>query len=177
MTFEEHVENIKKELGIDSNLQIVCGEDGARDYIESIREKNPSHAKCLEDMYLKSKNTRGIYPWSVDEDLILIKSKNYIGTLAHEMRHVWQYKKAKDKFCWSEPCRNKFKEYLDKMIYLVSEKELDANEYARDYCKKNGIGEFNRYRCKAHINYICRALFRPWILLCFIWVVFVFLLF
>ncbi|KFZ32286.1 hypothetical protein JS44_12495 [Anoxybacillus flavithermus] len=90
-------------------------------------------------MYLKSKNTRGIYPWSVDEDLILIKSKNYIGTLAHEMRHVWQYKKAKDKFCWSEPCRNKFKECLDKMIYLVSKKnwmqtntlEIIAKEWDR----------------------------------------------
>ncbi|KOS68383.1 hypothetical protein AEA09_07315 [Lysinibacillus contaminans] len=63
-----------------------------------------------------------------------MKDEEKIRTLAHELRHAWQYKNKEYKF--KIPNTN-FQKFMGNVIYWVSEKELDAHKYAKYYCRDN----------------------------------------
>ncbi|MDP4092549.1 MAG: DUF3920 family protein [Bacillota bacterium] len=72
----------------------------------------------------------GGFLWNDGQFIVAVKDENHIGTLAHEMRHAWQY-------------MNQVKEYKfgNKNIYDKREKEVNAYKYAIWYLKQYGLSE------------------------------------
>lgn len=144
-TFEEHAADIIKFLNLDNSLSIFVG-DWATKYAENndeiyLRE----HKKALKASF---KGVNGLYLWWENENTVLLTEKN-IGTLAHELRHAWQYKnREQEGFNFKKPS-GKIGRIIEKINYCGSRKEIDANMYARCYCKMAGMEKEARDYCKA----------------------------
>lgn len=113
-----HFEILKVILKVDPELKL--GHE-AEEYIR----KN-SESSCLD------KITQGAFIHK-DNIVAVVNPKN-IKTLAHEMRHAWQYKNKETKgfnFDGSEKT-NIFN-------YFFSKKEADARKFAKYYCKLMGL--------------------------------------
>lgn len=150
LKFEEHVEEIIKDLELDNNIKVYVGKC-AIEYVKNNDEVYcKKHKKSLKS-YFRSCN--GLYLWWENENIVLVKRKKYIGTLAHELRHAWQYKNRKEKgFDFSRSVKER---------YLISKKEIDANEYARDYCKKKSLFKTaKKYSCKVKRIYFLKHIFK-----------------
>lgn len=109
---EEHIKKLKNKLNI--NPIVLLGSD-AEEFIRANGSWLTQHGG-----FDSLTNT------------VAIIDRNRVGTLAHEMRHAWQFKN-KDiyKFDFNKKTSNI-------LLYLASRKEWDANKYARNYCKTNG---------------------------------------
>lgn len=151
ITFKKHEENIKKFLDLDETVKVLVGEE-ADNYVDEHKEIYKERHK--EELESKYKKVNGIFLWWENENTILIKSEEKIGTLAHELRHAWQYKNKKYKF---KIPKTKYQKNKEKVIYFVSSKELDAHKYAKNYCRD--INEEEGVN-KAKINIVCIYILR-----------------
>ncbi|MDF2606225.1 MAG: hypothetical protein K0S34_415 [Bacillales bacterium] len=95
--FEAHVENLK--LDLDVNPTVLEGIE-AEIFIKSFKYKMADNGG-----YDPKTNT------------VAVKDPENIGTLAHEMRHAWQFKN-KDQYCF-----NFLKNTTNVIHYMVSRKE------------------------------------------------------
>ena len=147
LTFESHVKNIKKELDI--NPEVLKGTD----------------AKKLIKQFNRIPGNGG-FVWI--ENTVAVINPNRIGTLAHEMRHAWQFKnKDKLNFNFKKTIKNP-------LAYVVCPKELDANKYARDYCKRMGLhGMAYGYLVSILVYYLFKFVLYPIIMFMVIfWLIF-----
>lgn len=114
MTFEEHVENLKRELEV--NPIVYIGDEAI---------------KYLRDNGYTALNNGG---YDHKTNTVVVIDRKRILTLAHEMRHAWQYKnREKYGYKFGE---KPFKYWL---TYFFSEKEKDAIEFAKDYGNRMGL--------------------------------------
>ena len=116
LSFEDHIKKLKQLLDIDP-----CVKQGE----EAIE---------LINLYTNAKFMHGGYEHSTDT--IAVPKAMRIGTLAHEMRHAWQYKNRIDKGFSFGVKMGKLKAAI---IYLTGKKEFDANYFAFHYCWQVGI--------------------------------------
>ncbi|MEO2202412.1 hypothetical protein ABGV42_01495 [Paenibacillus pabuli] len=123
--FEAHAENLRRQLRIDP--EIFWGNEA----IYIVKDINGNLAK-------------GIYIWENDIDLVAVREVKSIGTLAHEMRHAWQYKyRNENNFEFEIPQTGFIKRLLQRIKYKhnysFDKRELDANKFAANYCKSVGL--------------------------------------
>ena len=127
LTFEEHVEILKQELDIDPAVL------------------KSTEAKLFISKFGNPKTYNGGF--DPETNTVAVKDPNRIGTLAHEMRHAWQYKN-KDKNIF-----NFLNSKTNLIAYPFSKKEWDANKYARRYCKNIGLTKMaNEYSRSLILN-------------------------
>lgn len=123
--FEAHAENLCRQLGVDPER--IWGDEA----ISRIKSLDANLAK-------------GIYLWEDEIDLVAVRDVTRIGTLAHEMRHAWQYKYREiNGYTFRQPPKGKIKRMLARIKYRhnysFDKRELDANKYAANYCKSVGL--------------------------------------
>lgn len=113
LSFDMHVEQLKKQLDISPT---VLKGSAAEEFISKYEYKV---------------SIRGGY--DAESNTVAVKDPTAIGTLAHEMRHAWQYKNRTEcSFDFSKPT-------TDLLTYMISKKEWDANMFAYQYCKQNSL--------------------------------------
>lgn len=122
--FDAHVDNIMYDLKV--NPEILYGEDAVKAASRYDRLGN------------------GAFLWENYEHQVALRNKTSIATVAHEMRHCWQYFHSSDKFKFKRPAkysklRNFFRRIIYDMFYLFNNKELDAEKYSIYYCKRNKL--------------------------------------
>lgn len=141
MDFGDHVKYLMKKLELDAGDVTVLEGCAAKRYAVDNHELYLKElGVSLKEYLFDSDKTNGIFLWQNKKPVVLVKNKQLIGTLAHEMRHAWQYKnKEKKKFKIKVNILNnhdgKFIECLKKIHYtFISRVELDANRYAFYHC-------------------------------------------
>ncbi|GAV11347.1 hypothetical protein [Paenibacillus sp. NAIST15-1] len=123
--FDTHTENLKRELNVDP--LVFFGDEA--------KEKTKKYGSIFH----------GAHVWEEESEFVAVKDINQIGTLAHEMRHSWQYKnKDKENYIFrSSKDKPWIIRKLIRALYLIyypfNRKELDANKYAVEYCTKTGL--------------------------------------
>jgi hypothetical protein len=123
LPWEEHIDSLKNRLGV--NPRIVYY--GDPEFEELVRPYGGLRA-----------GWNGSFLWKLYENAIVLMREGRVGTLAHEFRHAWQYKNREEEgfvFDHNEPLDAKLK----LSAYAASEKEADANEFAKAYCKEYGL--------------------------------------
>ncbi|MFS0783510.1 hypothetical protein [Bacillus sp. 1P06AnD] len=129
--FEDHKQKILTELNIDPPTFII----GKKAIKEQYKEEGASTiSRILLIIRLLFNDPSGTFFWGNCSEgstgVVWILDKKKVGTLAHELRHVYQYQKETFIFSYT----------IEKSLnYLRSPKEKDANEYAYLYCKTNNI--------------------------------------
>ena len=118
MRFEEHVKKLRVELEVEPLLLVDVD---ARNYL------NQKRYKGYNGLFKSETNT------------VFVKQSNKILTLAHEMRHAWQYKnRIKENFDFSDN-KTVISKLIEKLTYPFSRKEWDANLYAFRYGFRQGL--------------------------------------
>ena len=113
-----HFEILKTVLKVEPELKLG---DEAKEYIR----KN-SNEQCLD------KITKGAFIY--EHNIVAVVDPKNIKTLAHEMRHAWQYKNRETiGFDFDGSKKTKISDYI------FSKKEADARKFAKYYCKLMGL--------------------------------------
>lgn len=117
--FKGHFEKIKSKLELKLDFKVIIGEE----------------ARNIIVKYGGSPNQNGAFIHkNINQKIVTVINTKRIGTLAHEMRHAWQYEnKEKYGFDFFNDSPT------DKCLYYTSKKELDANQYAFKYCMNNRL--------------------------------------
>ncbi|WP_121616651.1 hypothetical protein [Virgibacillus halodenitrificans] len=133
--FDIHIEKIKKELDLNSiEVKVIYGEE-ARNKINSMFV-----AKTVKKAEKAAKNVTG-YCIPNENIVYVCKTDNLgIGTLAHELRHIYQYNLKYHNFSFPRDFYSKDPYYWCRLA------ELDANEFALKYCKGNNLGWYNIFK-------------------------------
>lgn len=121
MIVKKHEKQLKTMLNI--NPKIYYGSE-AKEKLRTVLGKN-------------GLKYNGFYNPPANEIYIKNVNKRAIGTLAHEMRHVYQFNYKYDEFIFHEDWYN-----LNDPMYSCRKTELDANLFALRYCKENKLGIF-----------------------------------
>ncbi|MCM3172892.1 hypothetical protein [Paenibacillus sp. MER 99-2] len=120
MEILKHSRRIKELLDLKEDLVILIGDSG-RQYIEQHKKDN----KPQNGAYTYWNNTIAI----IDEKLV--------GTLAHEMRHAYQYEN-KERYGYKFSRKTQvIVNWREVVKYIASAKERDANLFALKYLIKN----------------------------------------
>ncbi|MCY9593987.1 hypothetical protein PC41400_14660 [Paenibacillus chitinolyticus] len=123
--FYAHTENLKRELNVDP--LVFFGEEA--------KEKTKKYGSLF----------LGAHVWEENPEFVAVADTNNIGILAHEMRHSWQYKNRNKENYTFRSSSNKpwILKKLARALYLIyysfNRKEMDANNYAIEYCRKTGL--------------------------------------
>lgn len=155
LTFEDHVEILKEKLSVNP---VILKDKDAKFTIKD------SGGSCLQsggfihrlmDDEDKPINDRNIYN-GVDgkpRTIVVVKKSKFIGTLAHEMRHAYQFENRVElNFDFSKDTKSIYK-------YLTCPKELDANIYALGYLQIYEGYKWTKRMYKARIfvsNYLSK---------------------
>ena len=144
LTFEDHKKILNKILNLDEKVKIIVVNDKVENLNEYEQFYKEKYNISLTELLIKSDKSNGMFLWHIDE-VVFLRNEEMIGTLAHEMRHAWQYKnrkkkKFKIKLNIITKKDNIFKKMLKSIHYtFFSRVELDANKFAFHYCKLNGF--------------------------------------
>lgn len=114
-------------------------------YGEEANEKMKQYFKDY-----KKKSYNGYFNPLTNEVYILILNKFSIGTLAHELRHAYQFNIKGEYFNFPDDWFKK------DPFYKCRYAELDANRYARDYCEENDLGRRLKKRYSKKVTRIER---------------------
>lgn len=122
--FEAHLENVMYDLNV--TPPVLYGEE----------------AKQAAKIY--GSLAYGAYLWKNNENTVALKNKHSIATMVHEMRHAWQHKYEYNRFNYKVPMKqNPFRNFFSRLFYfttyLSNRKEIDADKFAADYCKRNRL--------------------------------------
>lgn len=122
--FEAHLENVAYDLAV--SPPVIYGEE----------------AKQAAKKY--GSLDHGAYLWKNNENTVALKNKNSISIAAHELRHAWQHKYEHTRFNYSVPAKqSRFRAFVSRKIYqatyLFNCKEIDADNFAADYCRRNRL--------------------------------------
>lgn len=122
--FQAHLENMAFDLNI--TPPVLYGEEAKR------------AAKIYGSL------DHGAYLWKNNENTVALKNKDSIATAAHEMRHAWQHKHNPERFKYEVPTKqNRFRNFFGRLwyfaTYFFNRKEIDADKFAADYCKRNRL--------------------------------------
>lgn len=121
LSFDEHFEILKQLLQVNPCL------------------KKEDEAEKIISQYKDIHFFNGGYIHIDNLNTIAVKDLSRIGTLAHEMRHAWQFKnKIEEGFCFNVPV-NKLEKIKSLIVYLIGKKELDANKFTFHYCMLMGL--------------------------------------
>ncbi|QPC47100.1 hypothetical protein [Mangrovibacillus cuniculi] len=113
-TFESELEN---------EPTILIGAD-AQNYVDSMEELYLSKGVSLKKQF---KCSNGMYLWWFNDNTIILKQNFRVKTLAHELRHAWQFENNEDgEFRFIEGVIEK-----NPILYYFSSKERDARKFAR----------------------------------------------
>ncbi|MEK4529859.1 hypothetical protein NST38_31120 [Paenibacillus sp. FSL H8-0104] len=123
--FEAHLDNIAYDLAI--SPPVLYGEE----------------AKQAAKIY--GSLDRGAYLWKNRENTVVLKNKDSISTAAHELRHAWQHQYSHTSFNYKLPTKKQsrfhafFSRILYWLTYFFNPKEIDADKFAADYCRRNKL--------------------------------------
>lgn len=122
--FEAHLENIAYDLNV--SPPVIYGQEAKR------------AAKKYGSL------DHGAYLWKNNENTVALKNKDSISIAAHELRHAWQYKYEHKHFNYNVPTNHsRFHALLSRKIYqatyVFNRKEIDADKFAADYCRRNRL--------------------------------------
>lgn len=121
--FKTTEQEIKRKLKLGDEIKVLTGEE-AKQYIQLNEEKyQKDYNVSLKENYEK---TCGTFLWFYDENIVLVNNPIDLVNLAHELRHAWQYQHKKSWFKKKEKKKNK-------LLYIFSIKEIDANWFALKY--------------------------------------------
>jgi len=143
LKLNKHYTRIAKKLKLKAKPRLLLG-DEASSYIK----KHKKDEKPQNGGYLFWTNT------------VAIINKKRIGTLAHEMRHAYQYEHRMRKGYEFSRDTKAINNRCDEIIYLASRKERDANWYALRYLIFNTLAykQIIEYIYKVLEGYICLLL-------------------
>lgn len=124
LIFKQEFERLKQELNVEPRL--VLGEE----------------AKKLISKYGKGLPFNGGYIHADGLNVVAVIEPVRLGTLAHEMRHAWQYKnKEIEGFNFTASPVGVVEKIKHQIVYFTGRKEYDANKFALSYCKRMGLAE------------------------------------
>jgi hypothetical protein len=122
--FEAHLENVAYDLNV--SPPVIYGEEAKR------------AAKIYGSL------DHGAYLWKNNENTVALKNKDSISTAVHELRHAWQHKYEHTRFNYNVLTKqSRIRAFLSRKIYqatyFFNPKEIDADKYAADYCRRNRL--------------------------------------
>ncbi|GGN59269.1 hypothetical protein [Oceanobacillus indicireducens] len=144
LTFQDHVKELKKKLNLDDEVIVIPVNDEKERLVKYEQFYKEKCDISLTELLIKSKIINGVFLWHLDK-VVLVRNEQLIGTLAHEMRHAWQYKNSEKKRFKIKlnitPTNEKLlKRLLRWMHYnFFSRVEFNANKYAFRYCIRHGF--------------------------------------
>ncbi|MEW4426054.1 hypothetical protein AB1I68_01005 [Paenibacillus pabuli] len=122
--FEAHLDNVAYDLAV--SPPVLYGEE----------------AKQAAKKY--GSLDHGAYLWKNNENTVALKNKDSISTAAHELRHAWQHKYEHTRFNYNLSAKqSRFRAFFSRKIYqatyFFNRKEIDADNFAADYCRRNQL--------------------------------------
>lgn len=127
---EEHAERILKELGLEANPPLILYGAEALHFLICMgvfTDENDKKIKKTNGYFYCEKMPIGYGKYKKTGVVCILKPK--VATLAHELRHAYQYKHNRDIMKMPEDV------YLS--VYFYHPNEQDADKYALAYTKKN----------------------------------------